>query len=108
MGAGVRDTVQLSERVGVAQDAFIKRHLGAETVTEEIVDRKAGIITHSCDGLPLVGALPGAPRVLAMTAWGGWGLSAIGAAVEDLVAAILEQPEIPPSPRALLSPRRML
>lgn len=108
MGAGNRDTEALNERVVSAHRAFIEQHLGLGDSRERVLQARAGITAYSCDGLPLVGPLLGAPRVLAMTAWGGWGLSAIGAAVEDLTFAILGWADAPSAPRALLGPRRML
>jgi glycine/D-amino acid oxidase-like deaminating enzyme len=106
MGAGITDERNLNEKVSAAHDAFMRKHLGVATGSFES-SRRCGITAYSCDGLPLVGPLPGAPRLLAMTAWGGWGLSAIGAAVEDLATAILDE-AAPQSPRELLSPHRML
>jgi glycine/D-amino acid oxidase-like deaminating enzyme len=108
MGAGNHDTTVLNERVVGAHRAFIQRHLGLGKAAEGRVQSRSGITAYSCDGLPLVGPLLGSPRVLAMTAWGGWGLSAIGAAVEDLTFAILGRQGAPSAPRALLGPRRML
>jgi len=108
MGAGNRDTTALNERVVGAHRAFIQQHLGLGQTAEGPLQSRSGITAYSCDGIPLVGPLLGAPRVLAMTAWGGWGLSAIGAAVEDLTFAILDRQGAPAAPRALLGPRRML
>ena len=107
LGAGVTDPTERSNAVAMAQDSFVETHLSQET-SPDTISRAAGIVAFTCDGLPLVGPLPGAPRVLAMTGWGGWGLSAIGAAVEDLANAILGTESPHQSPRSLLSPRRML
>ena len=106
MGAGETDPQQLSDAVSARQQAFITRHLlGSHPF--EVEANWAGIAGFSCDGLPLVGPLPGNPRLLSLTGWSGWGLSAIGAAVEDLAGAILGQ-ALADSPVELLSPRRML
>jgi glycine/D-amino acid oxidase-like deaminating enzyme len=63
-------------------DAFAKRHLPPLTVLE----RRAWIETHTCDGLPIVGPLPGAARRIACVGFCGndWGLAPAAAqAVAD-------------------------
>ena len=106
MGAGDWDDSVTSEAVQQRQQAFHSEHLGLEAPVQ-VAESWSGIAGFSCDGLPLVGPIPGNPRILAMTGWCGWGLSAIGAAAQDLAAAILGK-EGEPAPRELLSPRRML
>ena len=108
MGAGDSDVSTLNPAVLAAHDAYVERHLGLVDLNSEVARRTCGVTAYTCDGLPLVGPLLGAPRVLAMLGWGGWGLSAIGAAVEDLTFALLGRPDAPASPRDLLGPRRML
>ena len=65
-----------------------------------------GIAAASCDGLPLVGPLPGRPRVLSLCGWGGWGLSWIEQAVDDVARAVLGAGEAQDTPEPL-RPRRM-
>lgn len=60
---------------------------------------RAGIVAESCDGLPVVGAIPGRPRTLVLAGLGAFGLTWVGAAVDALVAAILGRPSW--LPRAL-------
>lgn len=106
MGAGETDDGISSNQVTAKQEEFIARHLLSDAKPKSTTTW-TGIVGFSCDGLPLVGPLPGSPRLLAMTGWSGWGLSAIAAAAEDLSCAILGQ-EGPEAPVELLSPRRML
>jgi len=103
MGAGEVDDATLSEAVSDRQDAFVATHLGGGEVTR----RWAGIAAYSCDGLPIVGPLPGAPRIVALAGWCGWGLSWIGEAVEVVARAMLGETEERPLP-GLLAARRML
>jgi glycine/D-amino acid oxidase-like deaminating enzyme len=108
MGAGVEDDVTLSDAVTQRQDAFVERHLGDHPGASGPVRRRwAGIVNYSCDGLPIVGPIPGSPRVLALTGWCGWGLSWIGEAVEAVSRAVLGE-DLGIEPAALLAPRRML
>jgi glycine/D-amino acid oxidase-like deaminating enzyme len=105
MEAGVTDDASISDRVDVAQRAFVGRHL-PDAAGAEAVERWTGIEAFCCDGLPLVGSLPGMPRVLALTGWGGWGLSMVARAVDDVCGAILARTDA--APLALLAPRRMV
>lgn len=107
MEAGVTDDSTLSERVSKAQDRFLAERLG---VPEEAPrERWAGIVAHTCDGLPLLGPLPGAPKVIGLVGWSGWGLSLVSRAVDEVTAAMLGEP--PPdgvSTPGLLTARRMV
>jgi glycine/D-amino acid oxidase-like deaminating enzyme len=107
LGATKKPNVEVLSAVVEAQDSFIKRHL-TENPDWSAGLRDAAVTDFSCDGLPLIGPLPGSPRVLAMCGWNGWGFSAIGAAVAELTGAILGEPAPMSSPQALLHPRRML
>lgn len=49
-------------------EAFLRRHLGVEAAVE---GRWSWIAGHGCDGLPIVGPLPGNPRVVACVGFGG-------------------------------------
>jgi glycine/D-amino acid oxidase-like deaminating enzyme len=105
MEAGVTDDGSVSDLVIERSREFLGRHhpdldlAGARA--------SAGITAFSCDGLPLVGPLPGEPRVHALCGWGGWGLSWIGAAAEDVAAAVLGSGTVDAIPAAL-RPRRMV
>ena len=104
MEAGVTDDETLSPAVEARAREFLALHhpdLDLDGATAW-----AGIAGFSCDGLPLVGALPGEARVFALCGWGGWGLSWMGAATDDLAAAILGEGagETP----SILGPRRLL
>lgn len=74
-------------------EAFARRHLHADAPIDA---RWAWIETHSCDGLPLVGPLPGQVRRIACTAFCGndWGLGPAAAAlvVDGLLGGPAETP----------------
>ena len=104
MEAGVTDDDSTSPAVEARAREFLARHhpamdLGAAAAW-------SGIAGYSCDGLPLVGALPGEARVHALCGWGGWGLSWMGAAVRDVANAILGEGVADATP-SLLRPRRL-
>lgn len=103
MEAGVTDDTTTSDKVRARQVEFLANHLGIEVREAE---SWTGICAFGCDGLPLVGPLPGSPRIVALAGWGGWGLSMIGQAVRDSCDAILGRPEAGVTP-AFLGPRRM-
>ena len=89
MGAGERDDTAVSERVSTVQTAWLRDTLGVEVGEAH---RWSGIVTYTCDGLPLVGPLPGAPRIISAVGWSGWGLSLAPRAVDEICAAILGEP----------------
>lgn len=90
MEAGVSDDAVCSERVSLRQDEFLHKHLGVPRDTSR--ERWTGIVAYTCDGLPLVGPLPGAPKVLALTGWSGWGLALMARAVDEVTAAMMGEP----------------
>lgn len=90
MEAGVSDDARCSDRVSARQEEFLSDRLGVPRDAPR--DRWSGIASYTCDGLPLVGPLPGEPRVIALTGWSGWGLGLIGRAVDEITAAILGEP----------------
>ena len=106
MGAGETDDGTLSARVSAAQDAWLAQNLGVEA---HAARRWAGIVTCTCDGLPLIGPLPGAPRVIAAVGWSGWGLALAPRAVDVICAGILGEspPDGEPLPD-LLTARRLV
>lgn len=107
MEAGVTDDSSLSERVWRAQDRFLAERLGVPEDADR--ERWAGIVAHTCDGLPLVGPLPGAPKVIGLVGWSGWGLSLFARAVDEVTAAMLGEP--PPggaTTPGLITARRMV
>lgn len=87
MGAGITDAETVSAVVATKQDAFLAKRLGISTDAERT--RRVGIVTCTCDGLPLVGPLPGAPKVIGLVGWSGWGLSLLPRAVDEVCAAML-------------------
>lgn len=105
MEAGVTDDQTVSEAVEARAREFLGVH--HPDVPLEAASSWSGIAAFSCDGLPLVGAIPGEPRVQALTGWGGWGLSWVGAAVRDVAGSILGTSD-PDAIPAMLRPRRMV
>ncbi len=105
MGAGITDASNLSEAVLEKQKQFIEAHL--PSVRGAVIrECWSGIAAWSCDGLPLVGYLPGNPRVTVLAGWGGTGLSLVAAAVAAVADGLRGVPgnEAP----GFLHPRRML
>lgn len=100
MEAGETDPVTLA----VVQDRiddFAQRRLG----TTEALARWAWIETTTCDGLPLVGAVTGSPRLLVCTGFGpsDWSLG-VGCALALGASLVGDDP----APTARLSPSRMV
>jgi len=62
--------------------------------------------TGTCDGLPLVGHLPGQPRLLSCTGWGGRPLALALEAARRLASGVLDLPG-PDIPVRFL-PQRMI
>jgi glycine/D-amino acid oxidase-like deaminating enzyme len=85
MEAGETDTA-VRPAVAAAQQAFVARRLGdAHDWTF-----RAGIEAFSCDGLPLLGPMPGRPELLVACGWDGWELSWASAAADALAGVILD------------------
>ena len=66
MEVGERDEVvvnAIQERIR----GFLQRHLG---VQGDVEARWSWVTGHSCDGLPIVGPLPGEPRVISCVGFG--------------------------------------
>jgi hypothetical protein len=108
-GLEPRDSVReggggLEPRIIARQEAVAAELCGGPP---EITHRWIRRIDLGCDGLPLVGALPGQPRQLALTAFGGLDGSYGLLAARSLVEALLERPVASPVP-ALFEPRRMM
>lgn len=62
---------------------------------------RGGIVHESCDGLPIVGPLPGNPRVGVLTGLGVGGRTYLPLAVAHLVDAVLGLPDVPALPACL-------
>lgn len=87
MEAGVTEDTSVSGKVSEKQDAFLAERLGVSTEARR--DRWTGIVAYTCDGLPILGPLPGAPKVIGLVGWSGWGLALMAQAVDEVTAAIL-------------------
>jgi glycine/D-amino acid oxidase-like deaminating enzyme len=94
MGVGTVVTQPADARVQTRIEAQLRRHLPA---ARAILTRWAWIDTHTCDGLPIIGPLPGSARRIACTGFCGndWGLATAAAAAitEGLLGR--GQPDIP-------------
>lgn len=104
MGAGESDDSVISEAVSARAAGFLAEHLPA-FADAGVQAEWTGIATWSCDGLPLLGPLPGMGRVHSLTGWCGWGLSWVAEGVEQMARELLGEgrAEIP----RLLQARRM-
>lgn len=66
-------------------ETWIRRVLQVEP---DVLARWAGVLSQTADGFPLVGPLPGRPRVIACGGWGGAG-NVLGFACGELVAELV-------------------
>ena len=72
--------------------AMLERLTIAEFPSAEHRSTRVGIVGEGCDGLPLVGPLPGRPRVVACLGFGGFGLLAAWASANALADELLGLP----------------
>jgi glycine/D-amino acid oxidase-like deaminating enzyme len=102
--AGETDEDRPSPKVSAAQDRFLSDRL-APVAGGPPVETQASISAYSCDGLPIVGPLPGRPALLACLGWNGRPWSWALAAAEDIAQGLLTgRSDLP----RRLSPRRLL
>ena len=78
---------RLNPKVQAFLDRYLKRYF--PDVTAPVAHRWSGIMGFSCDGLPLVGTLPGRPRVGFAVGFTGHGLALAAAAAERAVDKLL-------------------
>jgi gamma-glutamylputrescine oxidase len=102
---GVRDDTCASSVVFDAQRAFIGRHLPAFAELP-VTHCWTGIMAFTPDGLPLVGAVPGAERRLVCAGWNGHGLALAPLSAARLVDGILGRPGA--GPPEMFAPGRSL
>ena len=79
------------DRLNAKVHAFLDRYLAKyfPDVKAPVAQRWSGIMGFSCDGLPLVGTLPGKPRVGFAVGFTGHGLALAAAAAERAVDKLL-------------------
>ncbi|MYE25774.1 MAG: FAD-binding oxidoreductase [Chloroflexi bacterium] len=78
---------RLNPKVHAFLDRYLKRYF--PDVTAPVAHRWSGIMGFSCDGLPLVGTLPGKPRVGFAVGFTGHGLALAAATAERAVDKLL-------------------
>jgi glycine/D-amino acid oxidase-like deaminating enzyme len=101
MGVGLVEPLPPDLRVQGRIEAQLRRHLPA---ARAILTRWVWLDTHTCDGLPIVGPLPGSARRIACTGFCGndWGLAT--AAASAIAHGLLGKGE-PDIPRVLAASR---
>ncbi len=79
------------DRINPGVQAFLDEYLKKyfPDVTAPVAQRWSGIMGFSCDGLPLVGTLPGRPRIGFAVGFTGHGLALAGATVERAVDKLI-------------------
>lgn len=86
MEAGEEDATVLEPRVQARLEAFARDKLGLDA---DVLERWAWITADTRDHLPLIGPMPGQPRVLVATGFGAnsasWSFAAARAVVDGLV-----------------------
>ena len=83
--------------------AFARRHLGAGD--RPATASWARIVAHTCDGLPIVGPMPGDPTRVACAGFQGWSPALAIAAAQGAVRGLLDGASGLPS---WLSPSRFV
>ena len=78
---------KLNPKVQAFLDRYLAKHF--PDVNAPVAQRWSGIMGFSCDGLPLVGTLPGKPRVGFAVGFTGHGLALAAATVERAVDKLL-------------------
>lgn len=95
---------RLVERIQAQLARFGATHLGGAPTDADLA--WAWIECHTCDGLPIVGPLPGDARIVSCTGWCGQDWALAPACADDLVDGLLS--DGPTAPRAWLSPARLV
>lgn len=92
---GEQDDTVVVERVQARIEAFLQRHLPAAGAP--ITHRWSWIVGHACDGLPIVGPMPGAPRHVACAGFCGNEPGLAVAAARGVADGLLglQPPEVP-------------
>jgi glycine/D-amino acid oxidase-like deaminating enzyme len=100
---GERDASTVHPGVASKLEAFARQRLG---VQGPVVERWAWVFAQSPDGLPVVGPLPGDPRVVGCVGFGATPVGLEIAAADQVVAGLLGEPaeEVP----WMLSSRRIV
>ncbi|MBI5849484.1 MAG: FAD-binding oxidoreductase [Planctomycetes bacterium] len=101
---GILDDQNHDDRVSVNLRAFVDRHFPALAAIP-FVEAWSGIMAGTHDALPLLGALPGRPGVMALLGFNGYGLSFAFEAGRSLAQIVVDGKASHPAV-ALFAPRR--
>ena len=95
---GEDDDTVISEAVNARLEAVLRQHWPM-LQDAAITHRWTSIMTFSCDGLPIIGPLPGRPRIIACGGFGGFSPTLAPRAARAVVDGILtgESPGVPAS-----------
>lgn len=93
---GETDDTVISEAVDARLVAFLGQHWPSLS-RARITHRWTSIMTFSCDGLPILGPLPGRPRIISCGGFGAYGPSFALRAAQAVVDGIMtgESPGVP-------------
>ncbi len=84
---GETDDAVVNPAVHAKLKAFLRQHIPG-TDALPITHQWSSIMTFSCDGLPVIGPLPGRPRIISCGGFGAFGLSFCARAAKAVVDGI--------------------
>ena len=84
---GETDDTVVNPAIHAKLSAFLRQHL-PDTAALKISHHWSSIMTFSCDGLPVIGPLPGRPRIISCGGFGAFGLSLSARAAKAVVDGI--------------------
>jgi glycine/D-amino acid oxidase-like deaminating enzyme len=85
---GETDDTVIHPSVDGRLSAFLGQHFPA-VAQAEITHRWTGIMTSTCDGLPIIGPLPGRPRIISCGGFGGFSWSLAPRAAQAVIDGIV-------------------
>ncbi len=85
---GETDDTVIHQKVDGRLSAFLEQHFPGPAKAG-ITHRWTGIMTSTCDGLPIIGPLPGRPRIISCGGFGGFSWSLAPRAAQAVVEGIV-------------------
>jgi glycine/D-amino acid oxidase-like deaminating enzyme len=85
---GETDDTVIHPKVDHRLSAFLQQHF-PEAATMNVTHRWTGIMSSTCDGLPIIGPLPGRPRIISCGGFGGYSMSLAPRAAQAVVEGIV-------------------